>query len=86
VHLYSNLPQYAGNNILAEAEGTTIGECLDNLIKQFPGLGPEIYDRDGNLHSGLFISINLKSAAGEKITRPLEKTDELYLIKIVAGG
>lgn len=86
MHLYSNLPQYAGNNVLAEAEGTTIRQCLDSLIKQFPALGPEIFDREGNLLPAIFVSINLKSAAGEKTSRRLEKTDELYLIKIVAGG
>jgi hypothetical protein len=86
VHLYSNLPQYACNQTVVEVQGLTIRQCLADLIVRFPGLGPELLDKAGDLQSGIFVSVNLKSPGSEKITRHLEQNDELYLIRIVAGG
>jgi hypothetical protein len=86
VHLYSNLPQFAGNQTMVEVQGLTIRQCLEDLVVRFPGLGPELLDTAGNLLSGIFVSVNLKSPGSENMTRRLELKDELYLIRIVAGG
>ena len=86
VHLYSNLPNYADKRNLVEVKGTTIGECLSDLVNQFPGLKPELFDKEGKLLPDVFVSVNLKSPKPEQLDRRITEKDELYLILIVAGG
>jgi|WetSurMetagenome_2_1015567.scaffolds.fasta_scaffold881365_1 molybdopterin converting factor small subunit len=86
VHLYSRLPTFAGNRNLVEVEGSTVGQCLDNLVKQFPDLKTVLFDAQGKLWPTIFVSINLNSPQSEPLTRTIAKKDELYVILIAAGG
>jgi molybdopterin converting factor small subunit len=86
LHLYSNLPQYAGNKTLVEVDGVTIGQCLNDLVRQYPGLQSRLFDQEGNLRTDVFVSINLRSPGPEPPGRKVKEGDELYLILIVAGG
>jgi molybdopterin converting factor small subunit len=86
VHLYSNLQQYANGCDIVEVKGKTVGECLNDLITQYPQIRPYLFDEDGKVSTGVFVSINLESPYSEKLTTPLEINDNLYLILIVAGG
>ncbi len=86
VHLYSDLPQYAANRMAVELEGTTVGEILDNLVKHYPDIGPQLLDANGKLLPGIFVSLNLDSTNSEMLSRQIQSGDEIYLIRIVAGG
>jgi len=86
VHLYSGLKEFAGGQNVAEVQGTTVGECLADLVKQFSRMKPELFDEDGRLASKVLVSINLKSAYPEELTRPVDSEDELYIVRVIAGG
>ncbi len=86
VHLYSRLPSFAGNRNIIEVEGSTVGQCLDDLVKQFPDLKPIILDPQGKPWPTIFISINLNSPRSEPLMQTITEKDELYIILIAAGG
>lgn len=86
VHLYSSLRKYAGNRDAVEVDGATVGECLADLVRQFPAIAPILFDETGNPLEKVFVSINLESTYREKMTAPVNQKDDLYLILIVAGG
>ncbi|MBN2320508.1 MAG: MoaD/ThiS family protein [Acidobacteria bacterium] len=86
VHLYSSLRKYADNREIIEVDGTTVRECLEDLIRQFPSISPVLFDEAGKPREKVFVSINLESAYREKMTTPIKENDDLYLILIVAGG
>lgn len=86
VHLYSSLRKYADNKELVEVDGNTVGECLEDLIRQFPSISPLLFDETGTPLGKVFVSINLESAYREKMTTPVKEHDDVYLILIVAGG
>ena len=86
VHLYSSLPKYAGDQGLVEVDGSTVGQCLNDLVRQFPGLKSHLFDKAGKLLSTVFVSVNLNSANPEQLERPVSDKDELYLVLMVAGG
>jgi molybdopterin synthase sulfur carrier subunit len=86
VHLYSSLRKYADNREIVEVDGTTVRECLEDLIRQYPSISPVLFDEAGNPMEKVFVSINLESAYREKMTAPVKENDDLYLILIVAGG
>lgn len=86
VHLYSSLRKYADNKEIVEVDGSTVGECLQALVRQFPSIAPLLFDEAGISLEKVFVSINLESAYREKMTTPVKENDDLYLILIVAGG
>jgi len=86
VHLYTNLRRYTGDQGTLEIEGQTVGECLDNLVMRFPALRDELFEKNGKLSSLTYVSINFNSPAPEKLDKALEPDDQLYIVKIVAGG
>jgi molybdopterin converting factor small subunit len=86
VHLYSSLRGYAGNRSIVEVNGTTVGECLDDLVRQYPSIAPVLFDEAGKSLDKVFVSINLESTYREKMDAPVKESDDVYLILIVAGG
>lgn len=86
VHLYSSLQQFTNDRNMVEVSGSTIGQCLDDLVKQFPKIKPVLFDKDGKLLGQIFVSVNLKSAYPEELTKLVNDGDELYIALIIAGG
>jgi molybdopterin converting factor small subunit len=86
IHLYSNLPSFANDQVLVEVHGDTVGQCLADLISQFPRLKSEIFDKNGKLSNQIYISINLESPRSEQVNQVVAEKDEIYVIRIVAGG
>jgi len=65
---------------------SAIGECLNDLVKQFPKIKPVLFDKDSKLLGHIFTSINLKSAYPEELAKVVNDGDELYITLIIAGG
>jgi len=86
VHLYSSLRYYTNDKSPVTVKGDTVGECLQDLVRQYPGLKPIIFEKDGKLSPQIWPSINLNSPHKEQLDTPLKDGDELYLILLVAGG
>jgi molybdopterin converting factor small subunit len=86
VNLYSNLRSYADDKGTVEVNGATVGDCLSDLIRQFPKLRSKLFDASGKLSSQIFVSINMNSTNPEKTGAPVKEGDELYIVLIVAGG
>lgn len=86
VHLYTNLQQYTQGHNQVSVHGTTVGECLNDLVRQYPDIGPVLFDKNGQLHSIVFVSVNMNSLNPEKLDRKIKENDELYIILIIAGG
>jgi len=66
--------------------GGTVGECLEELVKQYPKLKSRLFTRQGRLINGISIFVNGESAYPEPQTRPVNKGDKIYISHIVLGG
>lgn len=86
VHLYSGLQEFTNGQNVAEVQGSTVGECLADLVKQFPKIERELFDKNGKLVGHVLVSINMKSAYPEELTKLVSSEDELYIIRVIAGG
>lgn len=86
VHLYSGLKEFADGQNVVEVHGSTVGECLADLSKQFPQMKPELFDEDGKLSGRILVSVNLKSAYPEEWAKPINNGDELYIVRAIPGG
>jgi len=86
VNLNPVLYQYTNNQAVAEVNGDTVGQCLDNLAKQFPGIEKALFDKNGKLRSYIDIYVNRESAYPEELAKPVKDGDELHIVIMAAGG
>jgi molybdopterin converting factor small subunit len=79
-----HLQQFVENNEIVEVEGTTVKECLMNLIRKYPAMAPEVFDINGDmavivLHEGAPID-------DSKINSSVKDGDNIVLFPIIIGG
>ena len=86
VNINPILYQYTNNQRVAEVNGDTVGQCLDHLVKQFPGTEKALFDKSGKLLYYLDIYVNGESAYPEELAKPVKKGDELHIVITIAGG
>lgn len=88
VNISSYFQHYTNGVDVAEVSGTTVGECLRDLVKQFPSLDGEIFAEPGGLYDCIAVGVNreLFTAEEETLSRPVVDGDELSLLIIVISG
>jgi molybdopterin converting factor small subunit len=69
-----------------DVSGSTVGECLAELVKHYPDLKPRIFTRRGRLIKGVSIFVNGKNAYPEPKVRPVREGDKIHIANIVLGG
>jgi len=82
----SALHHYTDGQQVVEVNGSTVGQCLDQLVKQFPGIAPCLFDKDDKLHSDIDIYTNGKSAYPEELAKLVKDGDELHITFLIGGG
>ena len=69
-----------------EVEGKSVGNCLNDLIRQFPDMGNALFDKKGKLLNAIEIYINLKSAYPDELVKPVKDGDDIHITLMLAGG
>ena len=87
VHLPTVLRSQAGGAKTVSADGKTIGEVLNSLIAEFPGLSGQVVNDDGTLHKFVNVYLNDDDVRYLKVLdTPVAETDEVSILPAVAGG
>ena len=86
IRLHPLLQDMVNGQEMVEVEGKNVGECLRDLIRQFPGMRENIFDKHGKLHRHVEIFINGRSASAEELAAPVSDGDELSLLMLLSGG
>ena len=86
INLHKTHRQYAGGKEIVDVSGNTVGECLRDLVSQYPELEKEIFDKKGNLLSVLEIYLNGASAYPDELKKVVKDGDEIHLLTMLAGG
>ena len=86
INIPSYMKSFTNNMRVVEVKGSTVGECLNHLVKQFPGIKKRLFSKNGNLFENIIISINGASAYPEQIAKPVKDGDELDIVFIIGGG
>jgi molybdopterin converting factor small subunit len=71
---------------IVEVKGSTVGNCLDNLVGQFPGMKKALFDKKGKLLRVIEIYINSKSAYPNELVKQVKDGDNVHIILMLAGG
>jgi len=86
IHIPQFLQHLSRDVKTVEGNGRTVGECLSDLVKQFPELEARLFDRNGELVKYLVVLVNGVSAYPEELVKPVNDRDKLHIINIIAGG
>jgi len=78
------LKQLSGDKNLVDVNGSTIAECLGDLIRQFPDIENRIYDKNGILM--VMILHNGKAVYQKDLQNPVNNGDKLQLLIVMSGG
>jgi adenylyltransferase/sulfurtransferase len=81
------LRPFTGKQEVVEVQGSTVGELLNDLTRQFDGLKRHLYTDDGRLRSFVNVYINDEDIRYlQKEQTPVQPGDTISIIPSVAGG
>jgi len=86
VNIHQALRHLINNQATAEVNGTTVGECLADLVRQFPGIETKLFNKKGKLLNYIDIYVNLESSYPEELAKPVMDGDKLSITLMIAGG
>ncbi|MDP9419855.1 MAG: MoaD/ThiS family protein [Actinomycetota bacterium] len=87
VRLPTILRPQAGGLSEVSAEGGTVGEVVDDVVRQFPGTASHLKAADGGLHRFVNVYLNdedVRYLAG--LETPVPSGAQLSIVPAVAGG
>ena len=86
VNVHPNLRHLTDDKEIVEVNGKTVGECLDNLVKMYPGIKGTLIDKNGKLFAHADIYVNEESAYPEELAKPVVDGDMIQIVLMLAGG
>ena len=86
IHVLSSLQPFTNNQEVIEVKGGTVGECINQLIQQYPEIERRLFDKNGKLLSYVGLYVNGEAAYPEDLVKPVEDGDEIYILHIIGGG
>jgi len=87
VRIPSPLRRYTNSQSKVESKGGSIGELLENLETQYPGIKSKLCDDSGNIKRYVNIFVNdeeIRTLQGSET--PVADRDEVSIIPAMAGG
>ncbi len=87
VRLPTVLRQHTAGQASVKANGSTVGEVFDDLIRQFPLLAGQVITEDGALHKFVNVYRNDDDVRFlDKLATPVADADVITILPAVAGG
>jgi molybdopterin converting factor small subunit len=86
VNIHQALRQITNNQSTVEVAGTTVGECLTELVQRFPDIKGKLFDKKGKLLNYIDIYVNAESSYPEELAKPVKDGDKLSITLMLAGG
>jgi molybdopterin synthase sulfur carrier subunit len=87
VRLPTILRTYAGGQTSVRAEGGTVGEVVDDVVRQFPGMAASLKSPEGGLHRFVNLYVNDEDVRYlDRLDTKVDDGDEVSIVPAVAGG
>ncbi len=87
VRLPTVLRQHAGGQATVKANGETLAEAFEDLVRQFPGLADQVVTADGELHRFVNVYVNDDDVRYlDKLGTKVADGDVISILPAVAGG
>jgi MoaD family protein len=81
------LRTHTGGAKVVTAEGSTVGEVLQTLVAEYPGLAGQVINDDGTLHKFVNVYLNDDDVRYlSSLDTPVKESDDISILPAVAGG
>ena len=87
VRLPTVLRPHASGASVVEADGSTVGDVVGELVARFPGMAGHLTDESGQLQRFVNVYVNDEDIRYlDKLDTPVKEGDEVAILPAVAGG
>jgi molybdopterin converting factor small subunit len=86
VHIHTTHRQFTNGLEVISVEGNTVGECLSNLVQQYPGMEKALFTKKDKLLNVVEVFVNDASAYPNELSKPVKDGDKITLLVMLAGG
>jgi molybdopterin converting factor small subunit len=86
IHIHLTHRQFTNGLEVVAVEGKTVGECLNHLARQFPGMEKALFAKKDKLLNIVEVFVNDAPAFPNELTKPVKDGDEIHLLVMLAGG
>jgi molybdopterin synthase sulfur carrier subunit len=86
VHIHTTHRQFTNGLEVVDVEGSTVGDCLNQLIKQYPGMENALFVKKDKLRNNIEIYLNHASAYPNELVKPVKDGDVIHLVTMLTGG
>jgi molybdopterin converting factor small subunit len=84
VRIPTPLRSYTDQRAVVEAEGTTVGEVLSDLDRQFPGIRFRMVDEQGRIRPHMRVFVNDEATRDPR--EVVAPTDDMTIMQALSGG
>jgi molybdopterin synthase sulfur carrier subunit len=86
VNIHPVLRYMTNGQKVVEVEGKTVGECIKQLVAEFPGIESALFNKDGRLLSYIEVYVNHESSYPEELKKKVKSGDEIHIVLMITGG
>jgi molybdopterin synthase sulfur carrier subunit len=86
VHIHTTHRQFTNGLEVVDVEGSTVGDCLNHLIQQYPGMEKALFAKKDKLRNNVEIYLNHASAYPNELVKPVKDGDVIHLVTMLTGG
>ena len=84
INLHKTHRPYADGMKAIDTVGSTVGECIDDLIARYPDMKAQLFDGQGKLRNTIEIYLNMESAYPDELKKGVNPGDEIHLTILLA--
>ena len=86
VNVYYFLPHLFNDRDDVEVNGSTVGECLEQLVSQFPKAKKWVFGKDSKISNFIDLYINFKIINPDELALPVKDGDAIHIVMMLTGG
>jgi molybdopterin converting factor small subunit len=86
VHIHTTHRQFTNGLEVVDVEGSTVGDCLNHLIQQYPGMEKALFVKKDKLRNNVEIYLNHASAYPNELVKTVKDGDVIHLVTMLTGG
>jgi molybdopterin converting factor small subunit len=80
------LPHLTNDQEEVEVTGSTVGQCLDQLVSRYPKMKKWVFKEDGSLTDLIIVQTDAEISDSKGLSSPVQNGEKIYLIMMLTGG
>ena len=75
-----------GKELQLEVSGNTVGECLKEILQQYPAMEKKMFDKKGRIKGYVEVLVNDQGIGADELAYGVKDGDSMTIIVYLSGG